>query len=600
VLRVGLNNPAQQKFIVELLKPSHYDDDGYVVQWFRGSIPSNSLSALFGITLDARERRILGDHVDIEINARDETNLTLPIKRIIRNIKRNDNRGIVFLVGVQSNQFPRAMHIMRQFRAAGIKVATGGFHVSGCLAMLPEIPADIKEATDLGISLFVGEAEGRIDDFLRDAYNDQLKPIYNYLAELPGMEGATLPFLTKDHISRYLGNIGSFDAGRGCPFSCSFCTIINVQGRKSRYRTADDVEKLMRQHASQGVHSFFITDDNFARNKNWEAILDRLIILRRKEKIRLNITMQVDTLCHKIPNFIEKAARAGVKRIFIGLENINPENLRLASKGQNRITEYRKMLQAWRNAKVMTFAGYILGFPSDTPQSIERDIEIIKRELPIDILEFFILTPLPGSQDHKEMFLKGSRLDPDMNRYDLEHVTSDHGSMNSEEMAGIYDRAWHLYYTPEHIETLMKRNIASGMRSSRMAAMIFYYYGCYRHEGVHPLQGGAFRRKVRNQRRPDMPMENPIVFYPKRLGQIARTYGRAGLYALWLERVRRRCEADPNKMQYTDLAITAVTDETSESLEMYELNDSARAAVEQAKARHRRADRAAAAAPSTS
>ncbi len=582
---------GRQKFIVELLKPSHYDDDGYVIQWFRGSIPSNSLSALYGITLDASERHVLGDNVDIEITPRDETNLTLPIKKIIRNFKRNDNRGIVFLVGVQSNQFPRAMHIARQFHAAGIQVAIGGFHVSGCLAMLPTIPPDIQEAIDLGITLFVGEAEGRIDEVLRSAYDGTLKPIYNYLAELPGMEGSTLPFLTKDHISRYLGNIGSFDAGRGCPFSCSFCTIINVQGRKSRYRTADDVEHLMRQHASQGVHSFFITDDNFARNKNWEAILDRLIVMRRKEKIRLNITMQVDTLCHKIPNFIEKCERAGVKRIFIGLENINPENLRAASKGQNRITEYRKMLQAWRKQRIMTFAGYILGFPGDTPQSIERDLEILKRELPIDILEFFILTPLPGSQDHKEMFLKGARLDPDMNRYDLEHVTSDHGSMTSEEMAAIYDRAWHIYYTPEHVETLMKRNIASGGRSSRMAAMIFYYYGCYLHEGVHPLQGGAFRRKIRTQRRPGMPIENPLVFYPKRLAEIAKVYGRAGLYALWLERVRRRCEADPKKMEFIDLATTPVTDETTEELEMYELNDSSRAAVEQAKARQRRANR---------
>ncbi len=589
-----MERPAR-KFMIELLKPSHYDDDGYVVQWWRGSIPSNSLSALYGITLDARERRVLGDDIDIEINAYDETNLTLPIRRIIRRIMRNDNCGIVFIVGVQSNQFPRAVHIARQFRAAGIKVALGGFHVSGCFAMLPQIPPDIQEAIDLGVTMFVGEAEGRIDDFLRAAYKGELRPIYNYLAELPEMDGATLPFLTKDHIRRYLGNIGSFDAGRGCPFSCSFCTIINVQGRKSRYRTADDVAALMRQHASQGVRSFFITDDNFARNKNWEAILDRLIVLRRQEKIRLNITMQVDTLCHKIPNFVEKAARAGVKKIFIGLENINPENLKIASKGQNRITEYRKMLQAWHKVKVMTFAGYILGFPGDTPESIARDIEIIKRELPIDILEFFILTPLPGSQDHKQLYLKGARLDPDMNKYDLEHVTSDHGSMTSEQMAAVYDRAWHIYYTPEHIETLIKRNIAAGMRSSRMAAMIFYYYGCYIHERVHPLQGGAFRRKVRTQRRPDMPRENPFIFYPKRLAEIASTYGKAGMYALWLQRVRRRLEKNPASRNYIDLATTPVVDETAESLEMYELNDATRAAVEQARARQRRAQKAAAA-----
>ena len=73
--------------------------------------------------------------------------------------------------------------------------------------------------------------------------------------------------------------------------------------------------------------------------------------------------IQVDTLCHKIPNFVEKAKRAGVTRVFIGLENINPDNLAAAKKRQNKITEYRKMLLAWKAQGILTFAGYILGFP---------------------------------------------------------------------------------------------------------------------------------------------------------------------------------------------------------------------------------------------
>ena len=90
-----------------------------------------------------------------------------------------------------------------------------------------------------------------------------------------------------------------------------------------------------------------------------------------------------------------------MRRVFIGLENINPDNLIAAKKRQNKITEYREMLQKWRDHGAITYAGYILGFPGDTKESIMRDIEIIKRELPLDILEFFFLTPLPGSEDHK-------------------------------------------------------------------------------------------------------------------------------------------------------------------------------------------------------
>ena len=133
-------------FLLELLKPSHYDDDGYVIQWWRGSVPSNSLSSLYGLACDAQRRHVLGDDVALEIAVRDETTAVLPLQRIIRRFRRNRLRGLVCLVGVQTNQFPRALDIARQLRAAGIQVAIGGFHVSGCLAMLPELPADLREA----------------------------------------------------------------------------------------------------------------------------------------------------------------------------------------------------------------------------------------------------------------------------------------------------------------------------------------------------------------------------------------------------------------------------------------------------------------------
>jgi radical SAM superfamily enzyme YgiQ (UPF0313 family) len=575
----------RKRFYVELIKPSHYDDDGYVIQWLRAWIPSNSLSSVYGLTLDLVERRALGDDVDIVVEAYDETNVVLPIRRIIRRINENDNRGLVCLIGVQSNQFPRALDIARRFREAGIQCAVGGFHVSGCMAMLPEMPPDLKQALDLGVSLFAGEAEGRLEEVFRAACENRLQPVYNFMDSLPGMEGQPIPFLPDHYIRRYAGELGCFDAGRGCPFTCSFCTIINVQGRKSRYRDADDVERLIRANAAQGVHRYFITDDNFARNRNWEPIFDRIIWMREQEGFDTNFIIQVDTLCHRIPNFVEKAARAGCKRVFIGLENINPDSLKTASKGQNRITEYRRMLQAWRSAGVITYCGYILGFPADTPESIERDIRIIQRELPLDMLEFFCLTPLPGSQDHKALYLKGAWMDPDMNKYDLEHVVSEHPRMSRQEWEGIYDRAWHVYYSWAHVETLLKRAIATGIKPARLASMIFQFYASYLYERVHPLQTGVFRRKVRTQRRHGMPLENPLLFYPRRAREIVSTYVRGFLFVWKLTRLRKRLQRDPKTRDYTDAAIAPVDDELGEHLEMFEVTDAARTAVARAKAR---------------
>ena len=580
----GETSVAPGRFYVELIKPSHYDDDGYVIQWWKAWIPSNSLSSVYGLALEAIRDQVLGPETEILIEAYDETNTVVPIDAIVRRFAEADNAGLVCLVGVQSNQYPRALDIARRFRAAGIAVAIGGFHVSGCLSMLSELPDDLRAALDLGVTLFAGEAEGRLGGVFKAARNGTLPPIYNFMDDLPSIEGQPVPFLPERYIRRYAGALGCFDAGRGCPFACSFCTIINVQGRKSRFRDADDVERLIRENAAQGLHRYFITDDNFARNKNWEAIFDRIIELRENENLDTNFIIQVDTLCHKIPNFIEKAARAGCKRVFIGLESINPDSLKAASKGQNRITEYRKMLQEWRRHKVITYCGYIVGFPTDTPETIERDIEIIQRELPVDMLEFFILTPLPGSQDHQELFNKGVWMDPDMNKYDLEHVTTGHPLMTGEELQGIYDRVWHLYYSWSHIETLLKRAVASGIKPARLGAMIFDFYASYVYEKVHPLQSGVFRRKVRRERRYGLALENPLIFYPRRVWEILRTYVPGFIYLLRLTRLRKRIQHDPEARHYTDVAITPVSEEGDAHLDMFEATEAARKAVSKAKA----------------
>lgn len=576
-------NGRKQRFCIELIKPSHYDDDGYVIQWAKAWVPSNTLSSLYGITLDVIDRKLLGEDVDIELNAYDETNTIIPIKAIIKRMTAPDVKGIVCLVGVQSNQFPRAMDMARQFRAAGLQVAIGGFHPSGCLSMLPELPPDLQEALDLGISLYAGEGEGRLHLFYQDALNRDLKPIYNYMNDLPGIDNQPTPYLPESMVRRYGGSVACFDAGRGCPFQCSFCTIINVQGRKSRFREADDVERLVRANIEQGINRFFITDDNFARNKNWEAIFDRLGDLKEETGLPFSIIIQVDTLCHKIKNFVAKAKRAGVARVFIGLENINPDNLMAAKKRQNRITEYRLMLQEWRNHQILTYAGYILGFPADTPEKIVHDIEVIKRELPIDILEFFCLTPLPGSEDHQNLHKRGVPMDPDMNIYDLEHVCTGHSLMTKDEWQGIYNKAWDLYYSDDHLETLMKRMVVSGNKPERIWAHALQFAGSIRYEKVHPLQGGYFRRKVRTQRRSGLPVESPLLFYPRRVWEALSTYIPFAGFAITLWIKCQRVKRDPANKHYTDLALTPVTDHgEDESLEMFAHTDAAQAAVAKA------------------
>ena len=559
---------ARRRFCLVLVKPSHYDDDGYVIQWFRSAIPSNSLAALYGLAKDCADHQVLGPDVEMAIHAFDETNTRIRPERLARLIE-EAGAGMVMLVGVQSNQFPRALDIARPLRERGIPVAIGGFHVSGTISMLGGKDPDLDRARALGISLFAGEAEGRLELVLCDAAAGTLKPVYNFMDDLPGIEGAPAPLIASVRAKRTAGSATSFDAGRGCPYQCSFCTIINVQGRKSRFRSPDDVETIVRTNVAQGLHSFFITDDNFARNKNWEPILDRLIHLREVEGLKIGFIIQVDTLCHRIPNFIEKCARARVRRVFIGLENINPDSLAGAKKRQNKIAEYRKMLLAWKAAGVITYAGYILGFPSDTPDSIVRDIEIIKKELPVDLLEFFYLTPLPGSEDHLKLVRVGAQLDADMNKYDLCHVTATHPRMSEEEWDRAYHLAWTTYYTLDHIETMLRRVAATPANAGNALFLITCFKGCIELENIHPLEGGVLRFKSRRDRRPGMPIIPAWRFYPAYFLETATKLGRWLALYVKLRRIYLRIKHDPRRYKYTDLALTPVTDDEIETYDLF-------------------------------
>jgi radical SAM superfamily enzyme YgiQ (UPF0313 family) len=540
-----------------------------VIRWWRAMIPSNSLAAVYGIAADSAERRILGPDVAIDISVIDETNTHVDIAALLAGFRRHGNFGLVALIGVQSNQYPRALDIARPFREAGVQVVMGGFHVSGCLSMLDGHAVDLDACQNMGISMFAGEAEGRLDMVLRDAAAGQLAPLYDFMKDLPSIENTPVPFLPKRYVERTLGLSASFDAGRGCPYQCSFCTIINVQGRKSRFRSADDVEELVRLNWAQGIHKFFITDDNFARNKEWEAIFDRLIELREKNGIPLGLMIQVDTLCHKIENFVEKAKRAGVTRVFIGLENINPDNLTAAKKHQNKITEYRKMLLAWKAQGIITLAGYILGFPSDTPETIRRDIAIIQEELPLDVIEFFCLTPLPGSEDHQVLWKKGIAMDPDLNIYDVEHVCTAHPKMSKEEWEDIYREAWSLYYTPKHMKTLLCRAAATGVPMGSLVKVLVTFATTVRLENVHPLQSGVLRFKRPSERRPGLPRENPLIFWSRYAGG---TLSKHIIFAGAIVRLLLTAIAvsrSPGARNYMDQALTPVGDDGDETLDLF-------------------------------
>src|SRR6478752_9672296 len=105
----------KKTFQLILIKPTHYDDDGYPITWLRSHIPSNTLAALYGLGEDCRRREVLGPDVDIVIHPIDETNTRVRPDHLMAKIERSGGKGLVCLVGVQTNQFPHAVDLARKF-----------------------------------------------------------------------------------------------------------------------------------------------------------------------------------------------------------------------------------------------------------------------------------------------------------------------------------------------------------------------------------------------------------------------------------------------------------------------------------------------------
>ena len=518
---------------VYLIKPTQYDDDGYVVRHWRGVLPSNTLACMAGLTEDAVAKKRLGESLQVKIHLLDESVDRVPVKHICRSQRDDNTKTIVCLVGVQTNQFPRAADLARMFRRAGLTVMIGGFHVSGYLALLPEIPPDIQQLMDEGVTIVKGEVEETWGELLWDAVNGRLKSLYDFLNNKPDLYDKPIPTIRKKYLRKFVApNFGTIDCGRGCPFECSFCTIINVQGRKMRFRSAEHIAGAVRQnYRAHGISFYFFTDDNFARNKNWEAIFDALIRLREEEQIPVEFMMQVDVLSWKIKGFVAKARRAGCINVFIGMESVNTDNLKAAGKNQNHVNEYSQLIEAYRGNEISTHVGYIIGFPGDTAESVRRDLAYLMQEVRPDHASFFMLMPLPGSQDHLGMLRRGEWMHPDFNCYDSHHAVSAHPNLTDGEWKELYLEAWRTFYSLENMKALLQHTPACNYWNNFLRFV--WYKNSILTEGRHPMMCGFFRLKGRKNRRPGFPILSHWKYYTSRAGEIRAHL--AGMMRILLE-----------------------------------------------------------------
>jgi hypothetical protein len=235
------------------------------------------------------------------------------------------------------------------------------------------------------------------------------------------------------------------------------------------------------------------------------------------------------------------------------MESVNPENLKAEGKGQNKVDEYNEIVDEWHRAGVVVHTGYIIGLPWDTVEGVRRDLRFLMEEIQPDQASFFMLTPLPGSHDHREMKKRGEWMDPDFNKRDSFHATIRLPRMTAEQWTQAYENAWESFYSKENMIKILSRWSDHPKRYWDLMSVFFWYKNAALIEKQHPMIAGFFRLKDRTERRTGYAID-PLNFHLwKRSKEIARLFVAWGRFLKEMEEVwlqsRKKSEKEERWLQ---------------------------------------------------
>jgi radical SAM superfamily enzyme YgiQ (UPF0313 family) len=293
-------------------------------------------------------------------------------------------------VTVETFTARRAYEIAAEFRARGVPVVLGGFHVS----LLPE------EAAAQADAIVLGDAESIWAEVVADAGRGKLQPVYRGVPGVP--QRRVLPrrdlFAGKGYLPITLTQFG-----RGCPHGCDFCAISAFFGRTHRTRA---VSEVIRELQAQGRRTVFFVDDNIVADR---AAAKELFRALRPLRIRWVSQASIDML--RDEELMELMVESGCMGHVIGFESIEAESLKGMRKTPNLsgFQEYAPELEALRGYGLQTWAAFTLGHDADTPESIERTLRFAL-ESKFTFAAFNILTPYPGTPLYRRLAAEGRLL----------------------------------------------------------------------------------------------------------------------------------------------------------------------------------------------
>ncbi|MCZ7582645.1 MAG: B12-binding domain-containing radical SAM protein [Deltaproteobacteria bacterium] len=295
---------------------------------------------------------------------------------------------------------PRAYQIAEKFRRRGIPVVLGGAHVD----LLPE------EGERHADAVAVGEVEAIWPDILRDAEEGTLRSRYQAPA-LPAMANLARPRFDLIKNARYYTLLWPVQTTRGCPYRCNYCTVTTIYGAKYRHRPVEEVVediKAIRKH----TRYIFFVDDNLTPDKAYATELFEALI-----PLDISWSAQMTLRFAEDEKLLRLAARSGFQMVVSGIENANEENLSSVNKSFNKPKRYRELLRRYRKNGVIVLAGMILGFDTETEDTIAQNLRFMLDEK-LQIISLYLLTPFPGTPIFEQLEHEGRLLTKDWSRYD--------------------------------------------------------------------------------------------------------------------------------------------------------------------------------------
>jgi len=320
---------------------------------------------------------------------------------------------------------PRAYEISAGFRARGIPVVMGGIHPT----VLPD------EASQHADAVVVGEAETVWPEVIADLAGGRLKPRYQ-AEEFHNLVGLPRPRRELLRVDRYL-TINVVQTARGCPHSCSFCTVSSIFGGRYRFRPVPEVVEEVR-----GLGGWLgLVDDNIVGNhRRAKELFEALIPLKRSWVSQGDLSMARD------PELLALASRSGCRAMFIGLESVSDENLRATKKSANLNCDMGEAIRTIHAAGIEIVGSFVLGLDGDDLSVFARTADFARRHK-LMAAQFSVLTPFPGTGIHKQLEAEERIEDRDWSHYTINNVVFRPRQMSALQLEQGQEETYRRFYS---------------------------------------------------------------------------------------------------------------------------------------------------------